>query len=233
MDTREWRQKLRFAVPQLMTACRLVVGATALILALEGNRLFLIATLLTLGIVIGGLSDQIARWLHATTPFGTLFDGVTEYLTVVIAPWALTRALLISPRTTLQEVLLDLPLMTGAIRYARNGQLLTDVRAVRGLDAGFFAFVSVTTVFLRLPELLSSAQLTAFLIPVIALLSVLMIVPLRYPRLTVVPSLSLATLVLLAVMPFVETQLLTTAAVVLGLLYGILGHMFAGVPTEK
>jgi phosphatidylserine synthase len=222
-------QPVRFAVPDVLTAGRLILGGVALILALEGSSLALIATLIAFGSVVGGLGSLLAARLRATSPFGVLFESFADYLGAVIAPWVLTRILLGGSRTLFQELLLDLPLMTAAFRYARNGQLAPDLRALPGLDPVFFAFVSVTAVFLRLPELLSAAQLAVLLIPVVAVLSLLMLVPLRYPTLGAAPGVSLAVLVVLAMLPLVQTERLTMAVIVFGLLYCVLGHL---VPVE-
>jgi len=230
LDGHAWRRDLRAAVPLLITATRLILGGAALALSLEGEALFFAATLITLSIVGGGLNGPVARWLDASSSFGRFFDGLTDYLTLIVTPWVLTRTLLIGRRSLLQEVLLDLPLMTGTIRCARQGQLVVgeprEGHQLPGLDPVFFAFVAVTTVFLRLPELLSSTRLTALLIPAVAVSSVLMIVPVRYPRLTAVPG--LAVLPLVAAMPFVGTQILAALAIVLGLVYVLVAPLFAG-----
>jgi phosphatidylserine synthase len=213
----------------VIAACRLVVGATALILALEGNSLYLISTLITLGVVVRGFTELATARIEAPHAFGTSFEGFADYLAVVVGPWALTRALLIGPRTIWQEGLLDLPLMAGAVRLARNQTLAARDRERPGIDAAFVAFVGVSTVFLRIPELLSSEQLTAFLTPTIAFLSAMMVVPLRYPRLTHFGAWSAAGLLCVAAMPFVYTERLTAAVVVFGVLYCVFGHL---VPTH-
>ena len=71
----------------------------------------------------------------------------------------LTRALMPRPVAVWQETLLALPLATGAFRYARSGVRVTaspgEVGVLPGLGTIFFAFVSVTAVYLdavpRLP----------------------------------------------------------------------------------
>ncbi len=228
MDAHASHRTLRAAVPQLVTATRLALGSAALVLALEGDALVLAATLITLGAVADSLDGWLARRLDAASSFGALFDHFTDYLAFVVAPWVLARALLVGRRTLLQEVLLDLPLVTGVVRYARNSQLVTTqaVPQVPGLSAVFLAFVSVTCVFLRLPDLLSTAQLTAILAPVVAVLSILMIVPVRYPRLIDAPRLSLPVLALVAAMPFVQTEMLAGAAIPLALLYILVAPFF-------
>jgi len=209
-----------------------VLGAAALILALEGSSLPLIAALITLGTVVGGLATTVAMVFGGTSPFGALFDGMATYLGAIVAPWVLTRILFGGLRTPLQELVLDLPLLTGAIRAARNGLLAPDARARPGLSATFFAFVSVTAVFLRLPEIVTAAQLTTLLTPAVALSSLMMVAPLRYPRMAARPALSLAVLALLAAMPFVQTTRLAAVTLVFGLLYAALGHLAANDVTD-
>jgi CDP-diacylglycerol--serine O-phosphatidyltransferase len=213
------------------TAIRALLGIAALVLALDGDDLFLSATLITVAAVLDALDGRLARWLNASTAFGARFDEVTDYLTLIVAPWVLTRAMLVSRRTMLQEVLLDSPIILGAIRYARTSAMAAEdggnPRELPGLDAAFFAFVGVTAVFLHLPTIVAPARLTLFVTPVVAVLALLMIVPISYPRLAAVPRLSIGVLVLLAVMPFAATEILAGAAIMVGLAYIVLAPLFS------
>lgn len=211
-------------IPQLLTASRLVLGGAALIAAIEGN-LRLAATLITLGAVTDGLDGPVARALGATSPFGALFDYFSDYLCYIVAPWALSRALVeqLAGVGRGMEVLLALPLLTGAIRYARNGVLVAaasrEVKELPGLGTVFFAFVGVTAVFTDAGGWLSGGRLAALVVVLVSAFSLLMVVPLRYPKLTTIKGASPAVLVLLACMPFVGTRIIAGAAFALGMLY--------------
>ena len=200
-------------LPQLVTAARLVIGAQALILAIEGDNLVLAATLIALSVVIESLNERLTTWLNAASPFGERFTDLVDYTTLIITPWVLTRALLIGRRNMFQEVLLDLPLLAGALRSARNTR--------PGLSPVFFAFVGVTGILLQVQELISTSRLTMILPPVVAVLSLLMIAPVRYRPLPA--ALGLVALALVAAMPFFQTEILAGGAILLGALYIIAG----------
>src|SRR5262245_53224502 len=106
-------------IPQLLTGCRLMMGAGALVVA-ETDRLYVAATLVCLGGVTDGLDGFLARRLGVVSSFGALFDYFADYVCYVLAPWAIARALLTAP-SPVQTAVLMLPLLTAAIRYSRNG----------------------------------------------------------------------------------------------------------------
>ncbi len=222
---------VRTLVPQLLTGSRLVLGGAALIAAIEGD-LQLAASLITLGAVTDGLDGPVARALGASSPFGALFDYFSDYLCYIVAPWALSRALVargagVGPGV---EVLLALPLLTGAVRYARNGALVAvsarEVRDLPGLGTVFFAFVSVTAVFTDAATWLTGAQLAAIIVALVTAFSLLMVVPLRYPKLTTLRGASPVVLVLLACMPFLGTKAIAAATFVLGMVYALTAWLF-------
>lgn len=219
---------LRAAAPQAMTALRVVFGATAIVAAVDGD-LWRAATLITIGAVADGLDGHLARKLQACTPTGALFDYFADYLCFVVAPWTLSRALLLGGPEPVADALLGLPLLTGALRYARNGALVArpdpEQRDLPGVGTIFCAFVPVVTVFLDLGSF--SPMPLSVLLPVwIATLSVLMVAPVRYPKLTRFAGASPAALALLLLMPFRGTTVLASLALVLGLLYIVAAPTF-------
>jgi CDP-diacylglycerol--serine O-phosphatidyltransferase len=218
MEARRWRAAVRGSVPQTLTAVRVVLGALALGAAADG-RLFTSATLITLGAVTDGLDGPLARRLGVATPFGALFDYFADYVCYVVAPWGLTRALV----PAAPDIALALPLFTGAVRYARNGVVVSaapsDVRELPGLGTVFFAFVPVTAVFLDAGASLGVERMSAVVLALATTLSVLMLVPVRYPKLAAWRGLSPAVLALLSLMPFWGTRAIAAATVCLGISY--------------
>jgi phosphatidylserine synthase len=206
---------------QLVTAFRLVIGTQALILSIEGDNLVLAATLITASVILESVNERLAEWRSEASPFGERFAGLVDYTTFIITPWVLTRALLIGRRNMFQEVLLDLPLLAGAIRASRTTR--------SGLSPVFFAFVGVTGILLQIQELVSTARLTTVLPPIVAALSILMIAPVRYRPLPA--ALALVVLVLVAAMPFVQTEILAGGAILLGSIYIIVGPFAGGKAT--
>jgi CDP-diacylglycerol--serine O-phosphatidyltransferase len=216
-------------LPHVLTASRVVIGAAALSAALEGE-LTRAAALITATAVLDGLDGKLARWLHASSPFGGLFDYFCDYLCFLVAPWALTRGLLGPDRAALADAVLVLPLVTGAIRYARNSLLVTsqpgEVRQLPGLGTVFFAFVSVVAVFMDAPSRLTPDQLSAALLTLTALFSVLMVAPVEYPKLSNFRGASPAVLVLLTAMPLVGTAVIAFAALAIGSSYVVFGPLW-------
>jgi phosphatidylserine synthase len=217
---------VRLAIPQLVTGGRLVLGAAALISALDGD-LYDAATCITLSAVLDGIDGWLARTLAVTTPFGALFDYFTDYLAFVIAPWALTRTLLGGPLRLWQEGLLALPLACAAVRYARNGARLMaltgHVGELPGVGTVFFAFLGVTAVFLDVSRRVDLATLRAVAPVIVAVFALLMVAPVSYPKLAQFKGAPVVVVILLALMPFVGTTWLAVTTIVLGLSFVALG----------
>jgi CDP-diacylglycerol--serine O-phosphatidyltransferase len=216
-------------IAHLLTASRVVVGALAVSAAQEAQFRDA-AALITLAAVLDGLDGKLARWLNVSSAFGGVFDYFCDYLCFLVAPWALTRGLLGPDRGWAADAVLTLPLVTGAIRYARNSLLVTsqhdEVRQLPGLGTVFFAFISVVAVFLEAPARLSPEDLAAALLSMTALFSLLMVMPVEYPKLTNFRGASPAVLVLLAAMPLVGTTVIALAALALGSLYVVFGPLW-------
>jgi phosphatidylserine synthase len=216
-------------LPHLLTASRVVMGAVAMNAALDGH-FTRAAAFITASAVIDGLDGKLARWLNVSSPFGGVFDYFCDYLCFLVAPWALTRGLLGPERAPIADAVLILPLVTGAIRYARNSLLVTsqidEVRQLPGLGTVFFAFVSVLAVFLDAPARLSPDQLEVTLLTMTAVLSLLMVAPVEYPKLTNFRGASPAVLVLLTAMPILGTTVIAVAALVIGWSYIVLGPVW-------
>lgn len=225
---------LRASVPQILTGCRIVLGAAALIAVSRGD-VYLAATVITLGAVTDGLDGAAARWLGGGSTFGIWFDYLSDYLCYIVAPWSLARA--IFPGTgALYETAVGLPLVTGAIRYARNGALLSTsapaVPELPGLGTVFAAFVPVTAIFLDV-ALQPAGWRSALFIGMYLVFSVLMVSPIRFPKLSTLRGASPLVLVLLAVEPFWATRIIAGATLAIGSAYVVIGGLLAGRVRER
>lgn len=224
------RRRLRAAAPQVITGARVALGAAAVIATLDG-LLYTAAALITFGAATDVLDGILARRLNVASAFGALFDTFSDYLCFVVAPWALTRALVAAGGSVLQEVLVGLPLLTAALRYARNSLLIVgrgEVRELPGLATVFFAFLPVAAVFLDARALVGGPLLSKALTLLVVAFSLLMVAPVRYPKLTKARGMSAAVVVPLVLMPFFGTRVLAGVMVVAGLLYVALAHLLAG-----
>ncbi len=215
---------VRVGVPQALTGSRIAFGAAAVVAASRGNA-YLAATLITLGAVTDGLDGAAARWLGGGTPFGIWFDYFSDYVCYVMAPWMLSR-LLVGGAGPALEAALALPLATAAIRYARNGGILSaagsNVPDLPGLGTVFYAFVPVTAVFLGVSPAALPSGMPVFVAMLLAF-SALMNAPVRFPKLGKLRGASPLVLVLLSIQPFWMTRAIAMATLVIGLSYVLLG----------
>lgn len=215
-------------LPQALTSTRLVLGVCAISAALEG-QLHTAATLVSLGAVTDGLDGFVARRLRATSPFGALFDYFADYLCYIFAPWSIARGLLAGSLGMPGEIILTLPFLTGAIRYARNGPIAATPSSdgeVPGLGTVFFAFLCVAVVFLDVRSMVYEPIFSATFGALVTVFAVLMVAPFRCPKMTAFRGMSPAVLVLVAIMPFVATRALAAAMFVIGVCYPIAARFY-------
>jgi len=216
---------MRRGLAHALTAGRVFAGAASIDATLHG-KLDVAAVLITASAVLDGLDGKAARWAGSAGPFGALFDYFCDYLSFIVAPWLLARALAGGDGWTLQFVL-ALPLLTGAIRYSLNGVAVAgrdaEILDLPGVGTIFFAFLPVLVVFLDGPSRLSREALTIIVGAGTAVLSLLMLAPVRYPKLSLIPGASAAVLLLLTLMPFLGTRAIATAAILIGTFYIVAG----------
>ena len=200
--------RLRFAVPQLFTSARVVIGVWALLSAVL-HQLDLAAGLLIIGVVTDALDGAAARMLGVESAFGWLFDLFSDYLYYIVVPGVLSVILSDAGSGPFAVLVLGLPFLTGAIRYARNFNLgLNDPLAgvsTPGLGTNLYAFFIVALVFLKREDAIQSTTLQQLLLYAVPALSVLMIAPIRYPKLSRHNFVLIPVLVGLNAMPFVLT----------------------------
>ena len=227
------RRRLRAVAPQVLTGARVALGAAAVIATLDG-RYHAAAALITAGAVTDVLDGLLARRLNVASEFGALFDTFSDYLCFVVAPWALTRALVASGGSVAHEALVGLPLLTAAARYARNSLIIVargrEVRELPGLATVFFAFLPVAAVFLDARAFAGGPTFSAVLTSFVVAFSLLMVAPVQYPKLSKARGMTAAVLVPLVAMPFFGTRVLAGVMVVGGLLYVALAHLLARGP---
>ncbi len=220
---------LRFLVPQTLTASRVIFAGGA-IFAASSSDVHLAATLITFGAVTDGLDGPIARKLGVTSEFGALFDYFSDYLCYIVAPSILSFILLKEPKDPLFITLLGLPLLTGAVRYARNGLRLrsenfADV-GIPGLGTVIYAFFIVTLAFTRLEEIVGSFLLNRLILSTVCLVSCLMVLPVRYPKLMKFRWFSAIVLPGFVLMPFLYTRTLAAITLALGCIYTFVSPLF-------
>ncbi len=219
----------KFLVPQAFTASRVAFGGGALAAAIYADA-DLAATLITLGAVTDGLDGPIARKLGVSSDFGALFDYFADYLCYVVAPSVLSLMLLDKPYGLFSIVLLCLPLLAGAIRYARNGLRLRNEDFAEvgfpGLGTVIYGFFIVTLTFIRPEEFIPPILLNRLILCVVVIVSCLMVSPVRYPKLMKFRWISAVVLPGFVLMPFFLTRTLAAITLALGCAYTFVSPFF-------
>jgi len=222
MDRERSNRLLSFSIPQLFTSTRIILAGWALSASIGGQP-HLAASLITLGAVTDALDGIAARKLRTVSEFGGLFDYFADYLCYIVAPWILSSTLLPEGLSPLGSLALGLPLLAGAVRYARNGLLLRTENFEQvgfpGLGTVFYACLIVSWVFFGLGGDRASVALCL----VVPVLSVLMITPVRYPKLVASKAIFFPVLLGLLLMPFILTKYLAAISLVLVTAYVVFG----------
>jgi phosphatidylserine synthase len=210
---------IRFAVPQVFTASRLILGMFAIYWAAQ-HQFDLAAKILVLGFVTDVLDGALARKLGVTCEFGLLFDFFADYLYYVVAPTCLVLFLVGGKAGLLSLVLISLPTLGGAVRYAKRFALKEVVscriRSSLGLPTNVCAFYMLTLVFLWREQVLDIGSVSQILTVTLPFLAFLMPSPRRYPWLTDYLWIFIPMAVGLYLMPFIYTGVL--ASITLGLI---------------
>lgn len=166
------------------------------------------------------LDGALARKLGVTSPFGLLFDFFADYLYYVVAPTCLAVLLVAENSGLISVILLSMPILGGALRYARragpDGTSPSRVRSSLGLPTNVCAFYIFSLVFLWREQIVTADVLSRILIVSLPLLALLMPGPWRYPWLTDYLWIFIPMAVGLYLMPFFHTGIL--ASITLGLI---------------
>ncbi len=212
---------LRFATPQLITGLRALMGMYVIFLVAQG-RLETAAIIWLFGLATDILDGVLARRLGVCSRFGDLFDLFADFIYHVLAPAAMSLLLVRDQAGLLPLLLLSLPSPFAAARYARKAGLsdteYPGIPASQGLATIVYGFFVVALVFFQREELLSPAALAWSAFVGVPLLSVLMVVRTRFPKLGVYPWIFIPILTGLVIMPFFQTAILVR--VMMGLVVG-------------
>lgn len=224
------KSDVRFIIPQMLTGTRTLLGAWALLLAIDGE-LERASILLIAGVITDRLDGVAARWLNVTSRFGYRFDCYTDYLFYVVVPTVIAMRLLEPSGGVWATLVLALPLLTGAIRYARNlgwseHESFED-RGFPGMPTIIYAFYLVALVFLRREGGLAEGITPGLLGLTVPFFSLMMLAPVRYPKLSRQSWFLLSAAAGLNLMPFVFTEFLAWTTVVLGSCYVVIPILHA------
>lgn len=214
--------KLRFVVPQIFTGLRVGIGVWALFAAVLRDP-ELAAKLITIGVITDALDGRSARLLNAMSNFGGLFDMFSDYLYYIVVPGVISLLLTESGLGPFAIIILSLPFLTGAIRYAILSNLSLSESFQKlgtpGLATNVYTFFIVTLVFLKRDGVLQASALAQVLLYAVPAFSLLMIAPIRYPKLAKHNFVLIPVVGGLNLMPFVFSVPLAILSLVLISIY--------------
>jgi phosphatidylserine synthase len=215
----------KFLAVQLCTGLRIVVSALALITAIN-NQFISSINLIVIGIVLDSLDGPLSRKFNVTSEFGSLFDYYGDYLGNVVVPSVIVYLLLRSHIGNLSVAVASLPILTGAIRYSRN---IVEMKRRSFEDAGypglgtvFFALFIVEIIFLDIETFIGSSNFSLLIILATLIFSLMMNLPLRYPKLTKFPLLNICICAILIMNLFFFTKLIAVLVLVTILSYAFI-----------
>lgn len=230
MRDNDWNTTFRFFVPQALTGLRIALSAGAIMFALV-HQSAVAAKLIAEATVTDILDGPIATKLRVQTDFGALFDYFADYLCYIVAPVVLSCTLFLRSGIGYPVLLLAVPLLTGAIRYSRNANLLKTESFAQvgfpGLLTACYALFVVGAVLVDLEAMLGTARFRLLLYTTIPVLSLLMVLRVRYPKLTVSKAVGIPVVVFLLGLPFVLTKLLAGFMLCVVLVYTFVSPFLA------
>jgi phosphatidylserine synthase len=223
MTTEAAHSKINFLIPQLLTGLRVVLGGIALFQSMKG-QVHWAATWITYGALTDGLDGMVARRLKATSDFGAVFDLFADYLCYIVAPVALSIRFFEAPGTDTLAIL-GLPLLAGAVRYARNLRWSKmqsfELVGTPGLGTVIYSFLLITLVFFRAEEAIGVRWTQCTILILVPILSALMVSPIRFSKLMKHHWIFFPVMVGFLIMPFACTRLFAAIAFALGFVYTV------------
>ncbi len=233
MHKRDLNATFRFLLPQSITSVRILLSSWAIVAAISGV-LEQVAILVIVGVISDGFDGSVARKLDVASEFGALLDYFADYLCFIVVPAVLSFLMLSDGSGLAVLLLVALPLLTGALRYARMDGLRRiqsfDEIGYPGMSTVLYTCFVVALFFLARAGLLGDELLRQLTFGSVPLLSALMLAPLRYPKLVKSKSIMFPVLAGLGLMPFVLTTILaglTVAVIVLYVAFSplLIGHL--------
>lgn len=215
---------LKFLIPQFLTGLRVVLGGIALFQSMHG-QIHWAATWVTYGALTDGLDGIAARRLNATSDFGAAFDLFADYLCYIVAPVALSTSFFRPMPGTMTLTVLGLPLLAGAVRYARNLRWskiqIFETAGIPGLGTVIYSFFVVTLLFSRMDEIIGLRWTRLAILILVPILSGLMVSRIRFSKLMKHPWIFFPAMVGFIIMPFAFTRLFASIAFAFGFVYTV------------
>lgn len=180
--------KTRAVFPNLLTFGNLFLGFCSILLFTQ-EKFLTGAWLLVVAAILDVLDGAVARWVKSTSKFGAEVDSLADLVSFGVAPAVLVFTLLLDDLGFWGVLLASMPVLAGAARLARynvqssshghsNGFIGMPIPTNALLIASFYIFVRHD------PDGIIATPIWFTLVP---LISALMISPIPYRRMPVVP----------------------------------------------
>ena len=225
-------------IPNLFTSLNMFCGFLSLINAADGNYNYA-ASLILIAALFDALDGLVARLTNSSSELGVELDSLSDIVSFGAAPSFLMYKTYFYQFDAIGIVLSSLPLIVGGFRLARfNVQLV-------GYEKSFFiglpipsSALTISTFVLAFYSEGFSEQHSAFIIPMILILSFLMVSSIRYetiPKFTVQgfkeKPFHFLFLILAVVLVIFTFKLGLFIIFVFMIVFGILKHIYYKVKT--
>ncbi|WP_047154528.1 CDP-diacylglycerol--serine O-phosphatidyltransferase [Aneurinibacillus tyrosinisolvens] len=166
-------------IPNLFTVGNLFLGIVAMLLAFNGDALYLnyAAIMVIIGMVLDGLDGRLARMLNVQSEFGKELDSLSDVVTFGVAPALIMYVVLLQDMGWVGILLTGLFPVCGALRLAR-------FNSATGGNTGYFVGLPITAAggVLATLALYHNAFPPVYLILGMLGLSYLMVSNIKYPN---------------------------------------------------
>jgi CDP-diacylglycerol---serine O-phosphatidyltransferase len=166
-------------IPNLFTVGNLFLGIVAMLLAFNGDALYLnyAAIMVIIGMVLDGLDGKLARMLNVQSEFGKELDSLSDVVTFGVAPALIMYVVLLEDMGWVGILLTGLFPVCGALRLAR-------FNSATGGNTGYFVGLPITAAggVLATLALYHNAFPPVYLILGMLGLSYLMVSNIKYPN---------------------------------------------------
>ena len=225
-------------IPNLFTSLNMFCGFFSVINAANGNYNYA-AWLILIAALFDALDGLVARLTNSSSELGVELDSLSDIVSFGVAPSFLMYKTYFYQLDAIGIVLSSLPLIAGGFRLARfNVQLVGYEKSFFiGLPIPFSA-LTISTFVLAFYNEGFSEQHSAFIIPMILILSFLMVSNIRYetmPKFTVTgikeKPFHFLFLIVAAVLVIFTFKLGLFIIFVFMIVFGILKHIYYKVKT--
>ena len=181
----------RAILPNIFTLSNLFLGYWAIILTMQ-ERFTTACWLIVIATIMDGLDGAVARWTRQSSKFGMQIDSLADSISFGLAPGLLVYFAVLKSLGTIGLILAFIPVLAGVLRLARYNLSAEDTNkkhhhlGFNGLPIPAAALVLIGY-YLYVHEINEGIVEATLFFSLIPALSLLMISPIPYRRMPVIP----------------------------------------------